>query len=41
MMVVIYFTKMWRLNADPEKIGRWQDTDACGNMTSSVHFQEA
>lgn len=22
-------------------IGRRQDTDACGNMTPSVHFQEA
>lgn len=39
--VVIYFTKMTRLTVDPEMIGRRQDTDACGNMTPSVHFQEA
>lgn len=40
-MVVMYFTKPSRLTVDPEKTGRRQDTEACGNMTPSVHFQEA
>lgn len=40
-MVVISFRKMARLIVDPEKTGKSQDTDVCGNMTPSVHFQEA
>lgn len=35
------FYKNIKLTADPEKTGRRYDTDACGNMTPSVHFPEA
>lgn len=40
LMVVICLRKMARLIVDPEKIGKRQDTDVCGNMTPSVRFQE-